>query len=89
MRFSKKPAGKEEGGPRDEGTDRILRHKVLAFSLVSTTALGAVFKEQSALGGGLFLDGFLTACLALGVFFWISSKRMEWRGRRNTEDNNP
>lgn len=87
MRFLKKPSGKEEGGRLSEGTDKVLRQKALAFSLVATSALGAVFKEQSGLGGGLFLDGFLAACLALGLFFWISSKRMERRGRRNQEDN--
>ncbi len=87
MRFFKRPFGKEEGGRRSEGTDKVLRQKALAFSLVATSALGAVFKEHSGMGGGLLVDGFLAACLALGLFFWISSKRMEWRDRRHQEDN--
>jgi hypothetical protein len=68
-------------------TDNILKQKALAFSLVGMSALGAVFKEQSGIEGSLLLNGFLIASLALGVFFWIASKRMEWRSRRDSKEN--
>ena len=62
--------------------DRVLKRKVLAFSLVAMSALGTVLKGQWGIRGGPLLDGFLAACLFLGLFFWIASKRMEYRGRR-------
>ena len=51
------------------------------------SALGTVFKEQSGIEGRPLLDGLLIASLALGVFFWIASKRMEWKSRRDGKEN--
>lgn len=66
-------------------TDNILKQKVLAFALVAASALGRVFVEQSGIQRSLLLDGLLTGCLALGLFLWIGSKRMERRGRGKKE----
>jgi hypothetical protein len=66
--------------------DSILKLKALAFSLVAMSAVGTVFKERGGIEGGLLLDGLLTACLAFGLLFWIQSKRMERRLRRNNEE---
>ena len=83
MGFFKNPFREPEHG---DGGERILKQKALAFSLVAMSALGTVFKEQAGIEGGFLLDGLLMACLALGLFLWIQSKRMEWRGRRNDEE---
>jgi hypothetical protein len=66
--------------------DNILKKKALAFSLVAVTALGTVVKEQWAIQGGPLLDGVLIACLALGLWLWVGSKRMERRSRREEEE---
>ena len=68
-------------------TDKILKQKALAFALVAVSALGRVVKEQSGMEGGFLLDGLLMGCLAVGLFLWIGSKRMEWRNRRKKEGN--
>ncbi len=65
---------------------RILKQKALAFSLVAVTALGTVVKEQWGIEGGALLDGVLIACLALGLWLWVGSKRMERRIRRAKEE---
>jgi hypothetical protein len=80
--FLRNPSREIEERDRGKRTDRILKKKALAFSLVAMSALGTVFKGQSGIEGSLLLDGFLMGCLALGLFFWIGSKRMEWRDRR-------
>ncbi len=69
-----------------KNTDRILKQKALAFSLVAMSALGSVFKEQSGIEGGPLLDGMLIACFSLGLFLWVGSKRMERRSRREEEE---
>jgi hypothetical protein len=68
-------------------TDQVLKQKALAFSLVAVSALGTVCKEQSGMAGGPLLDGFLIVSLVLGLWFWIRSKRMEWRIRRDSKEN--
>ena len=77
-----------EGGGEHRGkrTERILKQKALAFSLVAVSALGTVVKEQAGIEGGVLLDGLLMVCLALGLFLWIQSKRMEQRARRSREE---
>lgn len=67
-------------------SDRILRLKALAFSLVAMSALGTVFKEQAGIEGGLLLDGLLMGCLAFGVLLWVQSKSMERRLRRKNKE---
>ena len=89
MGFLRSPFREMEEGNRGKRTDRILKQKALAFSLVAMSALGSVFREQWGIERGFLPDGLLIASFALGVFFWISSKRMEWRSRRNTKENNP
>ena len=74
-------------GPYALKTDKILKQKALAFSLVAMSALGTVFKEQSGIEGDPLLNGLLIASLSLGVFFWIASKRTEWRSRRDGKEN--
>jgi hypothetical protein len=61
----------------------MLKRKVLAFCLVATSALGNVLKGQWGIPRGPLLDGFLLACLILGVSLWIASKRMESKGGRH------
>jgi hypothetical protein len=66
--------------------DRILKQKALAFSLVATSALATVFKEQAGFEGGPLLDALLFGCLALGLLLWVGSKAMERRSRREEEE---
>ena len=87
MEFLRSPSREIEERDGGKRTDRILKKKTLAFSLVGMSALGTVFKEQSGIEGGPLLTGLLIASLALGVFFWIASKRMEWRSRRDSMEN--
>ena len=88
MGFLRGPSREIEERDQGKRTDRILRNKALAFSLVAMSALGTVFKEQSGIEGGPLLNGLLIASLSLGVFFWISSKRTEWRSRRDSKESN-
>jgi len=87
--FLSRPSCEKEEGDPGKRTDRILKQKALAFSLVAVSALGTVFKEQSRIAGGPLLDGLLMVSLVLGLWFWITSKRMEWRSRRDSKENRP
>ena len=87
MGFLRSPSCETDEGDPDKKTDRILKRKALAFSLVAVSALGTVFKEQSGIEGGPLLDGLLIASLVLGLWFWIASKRMEWISRRHRKEN--
>ena len=86
MGFLRSPSREIEEGDGGKRTDRILKQKALAFSLVAVSALGTVFKDQWGIAGGPLLDGVLIASLVLGVAFWISSKRMESRSRRGDRE---
>ncbi len=65
--------------------DDILKRRVLAFAFVALSVLGTLFKEHWGIEGGFLLDGLLLACLALGLWLWVESKRMERRSRRDEE----
>ena len=80
MGFLRSPSRENEEGDRGKRTDRILKRKALAFSLVAVSLLGTVFEEQSGIEGGPLLYGLLMVPLVLGLWFWITSKRMEKKG---------
>ena len=66
--------------------DDILKRRVLAFSFVAISVFGTLFKEHWGIKAGPFLNGVLVACLALGIWCWVGSKKMERRSRRNQEE---
>jgi hypothetical protein len=88
MGFLRSTSCEGEEGRRRQGKDTILKRRILAFSLVAASTLGSVFKGQWGIDGGPLLDGILAACLVLGLFLWMASKRMESIGRRQRRQEN-
>ena len=66
--------------------DDVLKRRVLAFSFVAMSLFGTLFKEHWGIEAGPLLDGVLMVCLALGLWLWVDSKRMERRSRRGEEE---
>ena len=65
--------------------DDILKRRGLAFAFVALSLFGTLFKEHWGIEGGPLLDGLLVVCLALGLWLWVDSKRMERKSRREEQ----
>ena len=75
---------------RDGSVNRIVKYRLLAFSMIAVSTLGSILKEDlqgkwdiSRTG---FLDAFLVVAFIAGLCLWVVSKIMEKRLHKETEE---
>jgi hypothetical protein len=66
--------------------ERPIRYRLVAFACIAACALGVMAKEQPWIPWGRRrLDALLALTLVIGLAFWLHSKILEKRYRRETE----